>query len=79
MNNLQGLDPRQDIFVSLNPQIAIAPDKMFQTLEFRHPVFDLAAIRAQRRLETIQEPTGCGSAAPGPVMAFMRTVAPPAW
>lgn len=54
MNNLQGLDPRQDIFVSLNPQIAIAPDKMFQTLEFRHPVFDLAAIRAQRRLETIQ-------------------------
>lgn len=54
MNALQGLDPREDLFVSLNPQITLDPGKILHRLEFRHPVFDLAAIRAQAQLESIQ-------------------------
>lgn len=54
MNNLQGLDPREDVFVSLNPQTSLDPRKVSQALEFRHPVFDLAAIRAQARLQEVQ-------------------------
>lgn len=54
MNLLQGLDPRHDVFVSLNPQQHIPPHLIEQTLHYTHPVFDAGAIAAQSCLSHIQ-------------------------
>jgi uncharacterized protein len=54
MNLLQGLDPRHDIFVSLNPQRDIDPQLIEQSMHCTHPVFDSGALAAQARLSHIQ-------------------------
>lgn len=54
LNRLQSLDTKAPIFVSLNPPIEPDPDRIVAQIEFRHPQFDLAAIRAQTRLAAIQ-------------------------
>jgi predicted NAD/FAD-binding protein len=54
MNRLQGLDPARPLFVSLNPQQEIAPEKIFDSHEFDHPVFDTAAVAAQPRVQAMQ-------------------------
>jgi uncharacterized protein len=50
MNRLQGVSPDTNYFVSLNCADRIAPDKIVQTIEYRHPLFDRAAIHAQTQL-----------------------------
>lgn len=50
MNNLQGVSERRDYFVSINPSSPPDPAKVHQRLAYAHPLFDLAAIAAQRRL-----------------------------
>ena len=50
MNRLQGIDNRTPLFVSLNPKRTIAPELVFDTAEFDHPVFDTAALAAQARV-----------------------------
>jgi uncharacterized protein len=40
--------------VSLNPVRGIAADKVIGSYDYSHPVFDAAAIDAQRRLPSIQ-------------------------
>lgn len=54
MNCLQGIDPRCPLFVTLNPSRKIADDDVFDEHEFSHPVFDAAALLAQRQLKSLQ-------------------------
>lgn len=54
MNRLQGIDPACPLFVSLNPQVAPAPELSFAQFCCRHPQFDLAAFDAQGKLDSIQ-------------------------
>jgi len=54
MNRLQGLDPRVPLFVSLNPQRDPAAALTHAAWHCSHPIFDQAALSAQRALPTIQ-------------------------
>ena len=64
MNRLQGLDPRQPLFVSLNPLRDPDPALTHAAWHCAHPIFDRAALDAQAALPTIQGQRGlwfCGS------------------
>ena len=54
LNLLQPLPFAQDVLVSLNPVRDIDPARIIGEYEYAHPVFDLAAIRAQQRLGELQ-------------------------
>ena len=54
MNRLQGIDPRHDVFVSLNPIRAPRDELTVAAFEYSHPAFDAAAVAAQRQLAGIQ-------------------------
>lgn len=54
MNLLQSLPRNFPLFVSLNPLQEPASDKIHARLRFNHPLFDAAAVAAQRRIEEIQ-------------------------
>jgi predicted NAD/FAD-binding protein len=56
INRLQPLPWRQPVVVSLNPDPARAPapQKVIGEYHYSHPVFDLAAIGAQRELKQLQ-------------------------
>lgn len=53
MNALQHL-PCDDLFVTLNPTTAIDPARVRYATEYEHPVFDRAALAAQREHADIQ-------------------------
>ena len=50
MNSLQGVSENENYFVSLNAHDRIAPAKILRRIEYEHPVFNLAAIAAQKEL-----------------------------
>jgi len=54
MNRLQGLQGKRDYFVSLNPLRPPSPDSVIYRTQYQHPVFDLAALRAQVDLQQLQ-------------------------
>lgn len=54
MNNLQNIDHKYPLFVTLNPNQKIAEDKIFAKFNYEHPIFDSAAVAAQERIEQIQ-------------------------
>lgn len=54
MNLLQGLPTLEDWFVSLNSDHLIDPASVVERRTFAHPVFDLAARAAQRRVGELQ-------------------------
>ncbi|MEY4711223.1 MAG: hypothetical protein RIS88_673, partial [Pseudomonadota bacterium] len=54
LNQLQPLPWTQPVVVSLNPVRAIDPAHVIGDYDYAHPVFDLAAIRAQARLHEVQ-------------------------
>ncbi|MFZ4551013.1 MAG: NAD(P)/FAD-dependent oxidoreductase [Aquabacterium sp.] len=54
INRLQPLPWQRSVIVSLNPLREPRTDQVIQTIEYDHPVFDQAAIDAQRTLHTIQ-------------------------
>lgn len=54
MNALQGLDPAQNYFVSLNPIHQIDPDKIIRRIHYMHPVFDHQTMAAQQQLHQLQ-------------------------
>ena len=54
LNLLQPLPFQQPVVVSLNPVTPIAPDKILGSFDYAHPVFDGAAIRAQKDLPALQ-------------------------
>jgi len=53
MNSLQGISDRENYFVSINGADQIAPDKILRRIEYHHPLFNLAAIRAQAELPSL--------------------------
>ncbi len=66
INRLQPLPWKQPVVVSLNPDPARPPDpaKVVASIDYSHPVFDLAATRAQQQLPALQGQTGvwfCGA------------------
>ncbi|MEN9888732.1 MAG: hypothetical protein RL559_769 [Pseudomonadota bacterium] len=54
LNRLQPLPFEQPIVESLNPVRPIARHKVLAEFDYSHPVFDLAAIRAQQRVPELQ-------------------------
>jgi predicted NAD/FAD-binding protein len=55
MNRLQGLEgARDDLFVTLNPPHEPAPETVIRRMTYQHPIFDAAAIAAQRTLWSLQ-------------------------
>ena len=54
LNLLQPLPFAQTVLVSLNPLREIDPSHVHASFDYAHPVFDLAAIRAQRQVAALQ-------------------------
>jgi predicted NAD/FAD-binding protein len=54
INMLQPVPFTQPVVVSLNPVDNIDPSQVHASFDYAHPVFDVAAIRAQRQVETLQ-------------------------
>lgn len=64
MNSLQAIPADDPLFVTLNGARPIRDDLIYDTATFRHPVFDAAALRAQRRLRAANGANGtwfCGA------------------
>ena len=64
MNRLQRLEGNTQYFVTLNPPRPPRPGTLLRSENYEHPVFDDAAIRAQRRLWPLQGDGGvwfCGA------------------
>jgi len=56
MNNLQGVSKNKNYFVSINAfPHGIATDKVIKEIEYEHPLFDVAAINAQKDLSLLNE------------------------
>lgn len=53
MNRLQGVSERTDYFVSINGAERIARDSVLRAIDYEHPLFDLAAIRAQAEVPAL--------------------------
>jgi uncharacterized protein len=58
MNALQPLPTKTDVFVTLNPVMPIAAEQTISTFDYAHPLFDAAAIAAQRELWRLQGQRG---------------------
>ncbi|MDM0039494.1 FAD-dependent oxidoreductase [Variovorax sp. J22G21] len=54
LNKLQPLPWQQPVVVSLNPQRPIARSQVMAEYDYSHPVFDLAALRAQADVQQLQ-------------------------
>ncbi|MDD4943344.1 FAD-dependent oxidoreductase [Rhodoferax sp.] len=54
LNRLQPLPFAQPVLVSLNPLTPIDPARVLGEFDYAHPVFDLAAIAAQRHVGALQ-------------------------
>ncbi len=54
MNELQGLDKKHPLFVTLNPHLEPRADRVIRRFSYRHPLFDQAAMTAQRNLWSLQ-------------------------
>lgn len=54
INQLQPVPFRQAVIVSLNPIHPPQPDSVLATFDYAHPVFDAAAVAAQRKLAIMQ-------------------------
>jgi predicted NAD/FAD-binding protein len=64
MNRLQSIPEDNPLFVTLNPVKRPRPDSVIRTEMYKHPLFDEGAIRAQRKLWSLQGQQGswfCGS------------------
>jgi predicted NAD/FAD-binding protein len=54
MNNLQNIDKKFPLFVTLNPNQEISSQKIFAKFSYEHPIFDSDAIKAQNLINQIQ-------------------------
>lgn len=53
MNSLQGVSDRRDYFVSINRPFSMDPAKVVRRIDYAHPLFSVAAARAQRELHDL--------------------------
>ena len=58
MNRLQPLPVNTPVLVSLNPLREPDPSKVFNTMDYEHPIFDARAVLAQKRLPAVQGQDG---------------------
>ncbi len=58
MNSLQAIESSRPLLVTLNRSDAIDPAQVLTEIEYDHPVFDAAAMQAQRRRHEIQGERG---------------------
>ena len=64
LNQLQRLETRDDIFLTLNPAMLPRPEHQLETFNYDHPLFDSAALGAQPELwslQGVQNTWFCGS------------------
>ncbi len=64
MNSLQSLETPEPLFVTLNPHREPRAETILREEDYDHPLFDAAAVRAQRQLWTLQGVGGiwyCGA------------------
>ncbi|MDA7965383.1 FAD-dependent oxidoreductase [Ruegeria sp.] len=54
MNRLQNIPDSDPLFVTLNAPTEIPADKIYDQVEFAHPVFDKAALKAQTQIRAMQ-------------------------
>lgn len=54
MNKLQSIPESDPLFVTLNPSTDIPHSAIYDEVEFAHPVFDKAALKAQRLIRDMQ-------------------------
>ncbi|SLN28041.1 protoporphyrinogen oxidase [Roseovarius litorisediminis] len=54
MNKLQNIPEDDPLFVTLNPSRDIPAEKIYDQVQFAHPVFDKAALQAQGRIRAMQ-------------------------
>ncbi len=54
MNRLQGVSDKTNYFVSINAPDSLDPAKVIRRIDYEHPLFDLAAIDAQKRLPELR-------------------------
>jgi len=54
MNNLQNIDSKNPVFVTLNPGRRPDAASIYDEYDFMHPIFDGSAIAAQSRINSIQ-------------------------
>jgi predicted NAD/FAD-binding protein len=54
LNELQGLDSRTNLFLTLNPNGEIHPKAVKATFDYDHPVFCATALEAQKKLWNLQ-------------------------
>lgn len=55
MNALQGVSDRENYFVTINRPESIDPARVVRRIDYTHPLFDLAALRAQHELPMLNE------------------------
>jgi len=55
MNSLQGVSDQEDYFVSIGDPKPINASKIRMTLNYTHPIFSVAAMRAQKELPMLNE------------------------
>jgi predicted NAD/FAD-binding protein len=64
LNKLQPLPFRSPVIVTLNPPVEPCADRVIAELAYDHPIFDVAGIAAQKRLDAMQGRRGlwfCGA------------------
>jgi predicted NAD/FAD-binding protein len=64
LNKLQPLPFRSPVIVTLNPPAEVRREHVIAEIDYDHPIFDLAGIAAQKRLDAIQGRRGlwfCGA------------------
>lgn len=64
MNRLQSLRSSKPLLVTLNSREAIAPDQVLASFTYHHPVYDLAALTAQRErreIDGVERTHFCGA------------------
>lgn len=54
MNELQNIDRKHPLFVTLNPTRKIASERIIKSINYQHPLFDRGALDAQRDLWQLQ-------------------------
>lgn len=56
MNSLQGVSKKREYFVSLNSGERVADNTCLKEIDYEHPLFDLEAIKAQKRIPELNDP-----------------------
>lgn len=59
MNELQNLDTNKPLIVTLNPTHEPKPELVHKVMNYTHPIFDLAAIQAQPKIQSYQGQSNC--------------------